>query len=295
MKLDIDPEDFTYSGGKPFKLSEVPNALAENLYEKKSDYKDRIEEFREEINELQSMMYAHDRYAMLLIFQAMDAAGKDGTIKHVMSGVNPHGITVHPFKKPSDEELDHGFLWRTNKLMPQRGRIAIFNRSYYEEVLVARVHPQIVTDYQKLPSECRTDLDSLWEGRYEAFRALESYLHRNGTRVVKFFLNVSKDEQRKRFVDRIDEPDKNWKFSEADVKERAYWDEYMAAYEACINATSTKDCPWYVIPADDKKDMRLIVSRIVLDRLRALDLHYPEVTNDRRAELQTFRAQLEPE
>lgn len=292
MKLDLDLARFTYCGAHPLSLSEHPNALATAPYTSKSDYKDRLKEYADEIDALQSMMYAHDRHAMLIIFQAMDAAGKDGTIGHVMRGVNPHGVKVHSFKKPSTQELDHGFLWRTNKVMPERGRITIFNRSYYEEVLVTKVHPGIVTGGQRLPTTATQDMEALWARRYRAIRDLEGYLHENGTQVVKFFLHVSKDEQKRRFLDRIDRPEKNWKFSEADVAERGHWDAYQAAYTDCIGQTATADCPWYVVPADDKKAMRLIVSKVVLSRLAALPLHYPEVSDERRAELAEYRQQL---
>jgi PPK2 family polyphosphate:nucleotide phosphotransferase len=243
-------------------------------------------------DELHRMMYAQDRHSVLLIFQAMDAAGKDGTIRHIMSGVNVHGIAVHAFKQPSDEELDHDFLWRTNDALPQRGRIGIFNRSYYEEVLVVRVHPEILTEAQKLPRELTRDLDQVWQGRYRSIRDLEEHLARNGTLVLKFFLNLSRDEQRKRFIDRIDEAEKNWKFSESDVKERRYWDDYMRAYEDAINATAAPHAPWFVVPADDKRNMRLIVSQIVLEGLRRLELRYPQVSDERRAELKRFRKML---
>jgi PPK2 family polyphosphate:nucleotide phosphotransferase len=238
------------------------------------------------------MMYADDRWSLLLVFQAMDAAGKDGTIRHIMSGVNVHGVAVHAFKRPSEEELDHDFLWRTTKALPQRGRIGIFNRSYYEEVLVVRVHPEILTKGQKLPAELTEDLDKVWKHRYESIRDFEKHLARNGTMVLKFFLNLSRDEQRKRFIDRIDEPDKNWKFSEDDVSGRRYWDDYQRAYEEAINATASPHAPWFVIPADDKHNMRLIVSQIVLERLRSLDMHYPEVSDARRKDLQRIKEML---
>ena len=292
MKLDIKPEDYAFDGEGKFKLADRPTKAEAGLYDGKSDYKDKIEAKAKTIDELQQVMYAHDRYAMLVIFQAMDAAGKDGTIAHVLRGVNPHGVKVHSFKKPSSEELDHNFLWRTNKAMPERGRITVFNRSYYEEVLVTKVHPKIVTDYQRVPSEHISDLEDVWKQRYEAINDLERYLHRNGTRVVKFFLNVSRDEQRERFLSRIDRPEKNWKFSEADVKERAYWDDYMSAYQDCIRATATKNAPWYVIPADDKKSMRLIVGDIIADRMSEMDVAYPVVDDARRAELQGYRESL---
>jgi PPK2 family polyphosphate:nucleotide phosphotransferase len=292
MKPKVDIDTFAFTGKGSFSLDDQPHAI-DDLYDDKADYDARIVDFQQKIDALQTMMYAHDRYAMLIIFQAMDAAGKDGTIAHVMRGVNPHGVKVHAFKKPSSEELDHGFLWRTNRAMPERGRITIFNRSYYEEVLVAKVHPEIVTKYQRLPQDRTSDLDKLWKRRYEAIRELEAYLHDEGTCVVKFFLNMSRDEQRKRFIARIDEPAKNWKFADADVAERALWPEYMKAYEACIDATATKDAPWYVVPADDKKNMRLIVSEIILARMREMQLSFPQVSEARRAALQAFRAQLE--
>jgi PPK2 family polyphosphate:nucleotide phosphotransferase len=295
MKLDVDIANFTHDGRGKLDLVEFPHRVDKPLYSDEADYDRRLGEFREEIDDLQTQMYAHDRYAMLIVFQAMDAAGKDGTIRNVMRGVNPHGIQVISFKHPSHEELDHGFLWRTNKAMPERGRITIFNRSYYEEVLITKVHPEIVTKYQKLPEESLDNLGKLWERRYTAIRNMESYLHDNGTRVVKFFLNVSKDEQKRRFIDRIDKKKKNWKFSEGDLEERKYWNDYMAAYRDCIAETSTKDCPWYIVPADDKPSMRLIVSKIVLERLQALDMHWPKVTDERREELARYRARLQDE
>jgi PPK2 family polyphosphate:nucleotide phosphotransferase len=291
MHSEINTSHFTVTGERKVKLAELPHAI-DDLYKHKDDYRELLEEFREEIDDLQRMMYAQDRYSVLLIFQALDAAGKDSTIRHIMSGVNVHGISVHAFKRPSDEELDHDFLWRTTNALPQRGRIGIFNRSYYEEVLVVRVHPQILTDVQKLPRELTEDPDEVWQQRYQSIRNLENHLALNGTMVLKFFLNVSRDEQRKRFLDRIDEPEKNWKFSEDDIKERGYWDDYMHAYEEAINATAVPDAPWFVIPADDKRNMQLIVSQIVLERLRGLDLHYPVVSDERRKELKHYRAML---
>jgi PPK2 family polyphosphate:nucleotide phosphotransferase len=295
MKLDVDIGKFTYDGRGKLDFAGFPQALDKQLYADDADYERRLAEFREEINDLQELMYAHDRYAMLIVFQAMDAAGKDGTIGHVMRGVNPHGISVHPFKQPSSEELDHDFLWRTHKAMPERGRIGIFNRSYYEEVIVTKVHPEIVTLRQKLPAEATKDLDDLWKERYAAIRNLETYLHDNGTHVVKFFLNVSKGEQKRRFLDRIDKKKKNWKFSEADIAERKYWKDYMAAYRDCIAETSTKHSPWYVVPADDKQNMRLIVSKVILERLQQLDMAWPKVTDERRAQLENYRKLLEDE
>ncbi len=292
MGLDVDLSRFRYDGEGRFELAAMPHGIAP-LFADGDDYKAKLEAFGEAIDELQTKMYAHDRYAMLLIFQAMDAAGKDSTIAAVMRGVNPHGVKVHAFKQPSDEELDHGFLWRTNRAMPERGRITVFNRSYYEEVLVVRVHPEIVTKYQRLPADRTVDLEALWQQRYRAIADLERYLHEQGTIVVKFFLNVSRDEQRARFIRRIERPDKNWKFAGGDVEERKHWNAYMHAYEACIDATATEHAPWYVIPADDKKNMRLMVSQAILDRMRALDLHWPEVGEERRAALAGYRVQLE--
>jgi len=291
MHCECNTSHFTVTGERKVKLAELPHSI-DDLYKHKDDYRELLEEFREEIDDLQRMMYAQDRYSVLLIFQALDAAGKDSTIRHIMSGVNVHGISVHAFKRPSDEELDHDFLWRTTNALPQRGRIGIFNRSYYEEVLVVRVHPKILTDVQKLPRELTKDLDEVWQQRYRSIRNLENHLAVNGTTVLKFFLNVSRDEQRKRFLDRIDEAEKNWKFSEDDIKERGYWDDYMRAYEDAINATAVPDAPWFVIPADDKRNMQLIVSQIVLERLRGLDLRYPVVSNERREELKRYRAML---
>jgi PPK2 family polyphosphate:nucleotide phosphotransferase len=291
MHASIDTAEFTFTGGGMLRLRDHKTKV-EDFYKDKADYRDLIEKLQDEINDLQRMMYAHDRYSLLLIFQAMDAAGKDGTIRAIMSGVNAHGVAVHAFKRPSDEELDHDFLWRTSKRLPERGRIGIFNRSYYEEVLVVRVHPEILRSGQKLPAARTEDLRKVWEQRYESIRDFEKHLWRNGTRVLKFFLHLSPEEQRDRFVARIDEPEKNWKFSEVDVKERGFWNDYQKAYEDAINATATKQAPWFVVPADDKKNMRLIVAQIVLAKLRELDMKYPEVTSERREELQSYRKRL---
>ena len=241
---------------------------------------------------LQRLHYASSRYALLLIFQGMDAAGKDGAIRHVMSGVNPEGCEVFSFKQPSAEELKHDFLWRTTCRLPERGRIGIFNRSYYEEVLVVRVHPEILRS-QGLPHELLDEKNkTIWKERYRSIVDLEKHLDRNGTRIIKIFLHLSKDEQRKRFLERIDEPDKNWKFSLADIHERKYWKHYMEAYEDCLNATSTHHAPWYVVPADDKENARLIVSQIVLDALTDLKMAYPKTTGKRRRELKAIRKRL---
>jgi PPK2 family polyphosphate:nucleotide phosphotransferase len=239
--------------------------------------------------ELQDMLYAQDRWAVLLVFQAMDAAGKDGTIKHVMSGVNPQGCQVYSFKAPSPEELDHDYLWRSMRCLPERGRIGIFNRSYYEEVLVVKVHPQILAG-QKLPP--RLVGRKLWDHRYQDIRALERYLSRNGVLIRKFFLHVSRAEQRKRFLERIDQAEKNWKFSAADVKERAHWDAYHEAYQKMIRETSTRDSPWYVVPADNKWFTRIVVAAAIVDALGSLDLHYPRVDRGRLAQLAVAKKAL---
>ena len=239
----------------------------------------------------QQLLYASNRHAVLLIFQAMDAAGKDGAIRHVMSGVNPQGCQVFSFKHPSATELEHDFLWRTTRDLPERGRIGIFNRSYYEEVLIVRVHPEILRS-EAIPDTAHHD-KKVWHDRYRSIVDFEKHLHSNGTRIIKFFLHLSKEEQRKRFLARIDEPDKNWKFSLADIQERKFWKQYMKAYEECLSATSTDDAPWYVVPADDKENARLIVSRIVLDTLEGLKMAYPKTTEKRRRELLSIRKGLE--
>lgn len=251
----------------------------------------KLEQNIAELAEYQDILYAQDTYALLIIFQAMDAAGKDGAIKHVMSGVNPQGCQVFSFKAPSAEELDHDYLWRSMKRLPERGRIGIFNRSYYEEVLVVRVHPELL-DHQKIPPPAR---ENIWQRRYEQINAFEKYLFENGVIVLKFFLNVSREEQKKRFLERIDRPEKNWKFCTADVKERGFWDDYQQAYEDCLNHTSTEWAPWFVIPADAKWFTRLAVSEIIVRTLKQLNLRYPEVSEQRRQELQEIRKLLEAE
>ena len=242
------------------------------------------------LSELQQLHYASNRYAVLLIFQAMDAAGKDGAIKHVMSGVNPQGCQVFSFKHPSAMELDHDFLWRTTQCLPERGRIGIFNRSYYEEVLIVRVHPEILSS-QSLP-DAPKNKDVIWQRRYRSILDLENHLHSNGTRIIKFFLHISKEEQRKRFLDRIDDPQKNWKFSSADINERQHWKQYMQAYEACLGATSTDHAPWYVVPADDKENARLIVAQVILEAFQGLKMSYPETDKAHQQELLSMRQQL---
>lgn len=294
MHIHIDIEPFRYTEKKPFVLKSVPTKI-KDFYQDRDEYKDLMEEYQEEIDDLQNMMYAHDRYGLLLIFQAMDAAGKDGTIRRVMSGVNPHGVQVSSFKRPSDTELDHDFMWRTLVRFPERGKIGIFNRSYYEEVLVVRVHPGILEKVQRIPLEQITPIDKVWQQRFEDIRHIERYAFNNGIRIVKFFLNVSRDEQKQRFLDRINEPSKNWKFSGGDVEERKYWDQYMAAYEDAINATATSFAPWYVVPADDKMNMRLIVGEIVLHHMRDLNLSYPQLPEDQLAELEGYKKRLEGE
>jgi PPK2 family polyphosphate:nucleotide phosphotransferase len=286
--MKIDPGKFRVGQGEKVKLKKRPTRV-KPCYSSKEHYQELLGEHVAELSGLQDRLYADDRYALLLIFQAMDAAGKDGAIKHVMSGVNPQGCQVFSFKHPSAEELEHDFLWRTTRNLPERGRIGIFNRSYYEEVLIVRVHPEIL-EGQKIPGDA-IDGD-VWEKRYESIRGLERHLHRNGTRILKFFLHLSKEEQRRRFLARIDEPEKNWKFSLADVEERKYWKQYMRAYEACLAATSTRHAPWHVVPADDKPNARLIISSIVLDAMRQLDLSYPKPDAKRRGELLKIRRLL---
>lgn len=253
-------------------------------------YKKRLAKLVDEIDDLQRRLYASDQHSVLLVFQAMDAAGKDSTIRAVMSGVNPAGCQVFSFKQPSAEELDHDFLWRTARSLPQRGRIGVFNRSYYEEVLVVRVHPEYLGS-QKLPFQ--VELDELWQQRYESIRDHEKHLARNGTVVLKFWLNVSRDEQRRRFLARLDEPEKNWKFSVGDVREATRWNDYMNAYESALNATSRPWAPWYAIPADDKPYARLQVAEIIIESLKRLDLRYPAVSKKYLEEIGEMRKQLE--
>jgi PPK2 family polyphosphate:nucleotide phosphotransferase len=283
--MKIDSKDFRVTG-KKITLNKWPT-IVQPVYKSKEQYQELLAQHVEQLSSLQQLHYASHRYALLLIFQGMDAGGKDGAIRHVMSGVNPQGCEVFSFKQPSANELEHDFLWRTTCVLPERGRIGIFNRSYYEEVLVVRVHPEILRS-QGLPEELR-DEKTIWEERYRSIVDLESHLYRNGTRIIKFFLHLSKDEQRKRFLERIDEPDHNWKFSTADIHERKYWKDYMQAYEECLNATSTHHAPWYVVPADDKENARLIVSQIVLDTFDDLEMAYPKTTPKRRAELKSIR------
>ena len=273
--------------GQQVNLDKCPT-LIDPIYRSKKEYKDMLADQVAQLSKLQQVHYADNRYAVLLIFQAMDAAGKDGIIRHVMSGVNPQGCQVFSFKHPSAQELDHDFLWRSNRCLPQRGQIGIFNRSYYEEVLIVRVHPEILI-VQGIPND---NNGKVWDLRYQSIVDMENHLYRNGTRIVKFFLHLSKEEQRKRFLDRIDAPAKNWKFSVADIEERKYWKQYMRAYEACLSATSSKHAPWYVVPADDKQNARLIVSQIIFQTLSALNLAYPEAPPERHKELTDIRKRL---
>jgi PPK2 family polyphosphate:nucleotide phosphotransferase len=287
--MSVKPGDFRVPLGKKVNLAKWPTSV-EPLYETKRDYRKQLQDHVDQLSSLQRLHYANNRYALLLIFQGMDASGKDSVIAHVTSGVNPQGCTVHSFKQPSEVELEHDFLWRTTCVLPERGHIGIFNRSYYEEVLIVRVHPELLAREGLPPS--LLDAKDVWRGRYRSIVDLENHLHRNGTLIIKFFLHISAEEQRKRFLRRIDEPEKYWKFSIADVEERAFWDQYMKAYEKCLSATTTQDAPWYAIPADDKRNARLIVSQVIVDTLAGLKMTYPKPDAKRRMELQQIRARL---
>jgi PPK2 family polyphosphate:nucleotide phosphotransferase len=287
--MKINSQNFRVLEGSHIDLKKSPTTVPP-VYRSKKDYKKMLQDHVEQLSALQQLHYASNRYALLLIFQALDAAGKDGAIRHVMSGVNPQGCQVFSFKHPTPTELEHDFLWRTTRDLPERGGIGIFNRSYYEEVLIVRVHPEILRS-EGLP-DALLDEKEVWQGRYRSIVDMERHLHRNGTRIIKFFLHLSKDEQRKRFLARIDEPDKNWKFSLADIEERKFWPRYTTAFEECISATSTADSPWYIVPADDKENARLIVSQIVLDTFDGLKMTYPEVSDERRHELLAIRKRL---
>ena len=289
--MNINSENFRVSTDEKVKLSKWSTRMKPG-YTSQAHYQELLAEHIQKLSAQQSRLYASNRYALLLIFQGMDASGKDGAIQHVMSGVNPQGCEVFSFRQPSAEELEHDFLWRSTCRLPERGRIGIFNRSYYEEVLIVRVHPEILHS-QGLPDELIQE--TIWDERYRSIADLENHLHRNGTRIIKFFLHLSKDEQRKRFLARIDEPDKNWKFNSADIQERSFWNDYQQAYEACLTATSTKEAHWYVVPADDKENARIIVSQIILDTLDKLGLSYPEVDQARRQQLQSIRTILASE
>jgi PPK2 family polyphosphate:nucleotide phosphotransferase len=288
--MRIKSTDYRVSPGIQVDLKKRPTAVPP-AYQTNRQYREILSAHVKELGAQQELLYAADRYALLMIFQGMDASGKDGAIAHVMSGINPQGCRVTSFKQPSAEELKHDFLWRTSRELPERGQIGIFNRSYYEEVLIVRVHPEILRA-ENLPEEL-ADESSIWRDRYRSIVDFERHLTRNGTRVVKFFLHLSKDEQRRRFIKRIEAAEKNWKFSSADIAERHYWKQYMKVYEKCLSATSSHDAPWYIVPADDKLNARLIVSRIVLDTLAELHLSYPKSSAGRRRELRLLRKQLE--
>ena len=287
--MTINTNDFCVAENASIDLKHWPTWI-EPSYDSKKAYKKLFKAQLKELSTLQQLQYASNRYALLVIFQAMDAAGKDSAIKHVMTGVNPQGCQVFSFKHPSAAELDHDFLWRTTQCLPERGRIGIFNRSYYEEVLIARVHPEILRS-QGLPEEL-LDENTIWQERYQSIVDLEQHLHRNGTRIIKFFLHLSKEEQRLRFLERIDKPEKFWKFSIADLAERKYWNHYMKAYEACLNATSTTTAPWYIVPADDKKTTRLIIAQVMVETLKSLNMRFPEADAERQQELLSIRNQL---
>ncbi len=287
--MNIDTEDFRIQPGEKVKLAKRQTRV-KPCYESKERSQEILGEQVKELSALQNLLYASNSYSVLLIFQAMDAAGKDGAIKHVMSGINPQGCQVFSFNHPSAEELDHDFLWRSTQRLPERGRIGIFNRSYYEEVLIVRVHPEILRA-QGLPEEL-LDEKTIWKERFRSIVDLEKHLYRNGTRILKFYLHLSQEEQRKRFLERIDTPAKNWKFNQGDLAERLLWKQYMKAYESCLSATSTKRGPWYVVPADDKENARLIISRVIIEMLQGLKMTFPQPTKERREELLSIRKLL---
>jgi len=283
--------DYTFDGTRDFSISAAPTSV-EPLYDSKKDYKKKLRSIVGRIDELLEIMYAQNRYGLLLVFQAMDAAGKDGTIKRLLTGVNPATIQVYSFKKPSDEELDHGYLWRVIQRMPERGRLGVFNRSYYEEVLVVRVHPEILTQYQRLPAELTTDPEAVFKSRFDEIRNFEQYATSNGIKVVKFFLNVSHQEQGNRLIARLDNPEKHWKLSAADVDEREYWPAYMNAFEDCINSTACPNAPWVTVPADDKLNLRLLVAAATLEQLESMNIDWPTVDNDVLKNMDSIRARL---
>lgn len=285
---------FRFTQKKRFDARKVPTRI-KGIYEDDADYERQIAALRLQLDARQKKMFAHNRHAMLVIFQALDAAGKDSTLTHVFSGVNPMGVEVSAFKTPSEEELDHDFLWRTTTKLPQRGRIGVFNRSYYEEVLICKVHPEYVTKYQRLPEDLNKNPKKLFRRRYDSIIEFEQHLVRNGTHVVKFFLNVSKKEQARRFLARLDDPSKNWKFNEADLAEREHWRDYIKAYEDAINETATDEAPWYVIPADDKKAMRLMVATAVLAEMKKLKLSWPRMSEEQMTGVERGRRKLAAE
>ena len=288
--MKIDTKEFRVREGGRVRLSHRPTRV-KPYYRSMKHYEKILGHHRDQMRRLQNLLYASDNYALLLIFQALDAAGKDGAIKHVMSGVNPQGCQVFSFKHPSAQELAHDFLWRTTRCLPERGRIGIFNRSYYEEVLIVRVHPEILRG-EGLP-DGEAESAKVWRHRFRSILDLERHLHANGTRVVKFFLHLSKAEQRRRFLARIDDPEKNWKFSRADIEERGYWTKYRSAYEDCLASTSTRESPWYAVPADDKANAHLIISQVIVDTLEKLKLGYPKMDGAQRRELLSVRRLLE--
>lgn len=287
MKLSIESRDFIvpfcHEKSEPLRLDSLPTKIPK-VYDSKKHYHKLMEEFSEELRDLQRVLYADNRYALLLIFQGMDTAGKDGAIRHVMTGINPQGCQVHSFKQPSAEELAHDYLWRTTKRLPMRGHIGIFNRSYYEEVLIVKAVPGVL-EGQSLPDEC-VGHDSFWSERYQDIMRHEDFLHRNGTRVLKFFLHLSKDEQRNRLLSRAEEADKNWKISPADLKSRAQWDDFQQVYAECLDQTSHPTAPWYSIPADNKRNARLIISHIVVEMLQSLPIEYPKPDQKQLAEVE---------
>jgi PPK2 family polyphosphate:nucleotide phosphotransferase len=287
--MKADRKDFRVREGDKVDLKKWPT-IVDPVYRSKKHYQELLSEHVAQLSSLQQLLYASNGHAILLIFQAMDAAGKDGAIKHVMSGVNPQGCQVYSFRHPSPAELQHDFLWRTTRNLPERGRIGIFNRSYYEEVLIVRVHPELLRG-EGLPDAPAAE-KTVWHDRYRSIIGLERHLHDNGTRIVKFFLHLSEEEQRKRFLQRIDDSEKNWKLSLADIEERKFWKDYRKAFEECLGATSTRDAPWYVVPADDKENARLIVSRILLETLEGLKMRYPKTSAERRKELLSIRKRL---
>jgi PPK2 family polyphosphate:nucleotide phosphotransferase len=290
----IDLAQFRFPQSSPIKLRKLPTKI-KALFSDDADYRAKLSSVRDDINEMQAQMYAHDRHSMLVVFQAMDAAGKDSTVEHVFSGVNPQGVEVHSFKAPTIDELDHDFLWRSTTRLPPRGKIGVFNRSYYEEVLICKVHPEIIQKYQRLPEAKTKDMKKLYQHRYESITDFEKHLARNGTHVVKFFLHISHKEQAERFLARIDDPSKNWKFNEGDLAEREHWEEYMDAYEECIRKTGTPDSPWYVIPGDSKKNMRLIVASVLRHEMRKLHLEWPQFPENEKAAMARSKKKLAAE
>ncbi len=287
--MKIHTRDFRVGEGESVDLKKRPTQI-KPFCKSKGEYQTALRGHVEQLRKLQELLFASNSFSLLLIFQAMDAAGKDSAIKHVMSGVDPQGCQVFSFKHPSAEDLDHDFLWRTTLCLPERGRIGIFNRSYYEEVLIVRVHPEILKA-QRIPDG--PSGKEIWEGRFDSILDMEKHLHRNGTRVIKFFLHLSKEEQRKRFLNRLDTPEKNWKIDMADIKERGFWKEYMKAYEECLSATSTDEAPWYVIPADNKGDARLLISKVILETLEGLKMSHPKAGPERKKDLRLIRKMLE--